>query len=196
MALQLQTNTISSNLTALVYTGIEFVSSLRCVSNHVEKDVPCSKMTHEVPIDSAEMTDLAGPSNYQSIIDSALAAPPTASDFSTSLSTWREVNLPAIQSSLETLCPSLISAQKDALLSRKRLAEQTREFRKLGIESQGEAIKPLLKSYQTEIDSLTKRAKSAENAVLGVRDKLQNAGDPYPILEAILVSAWRKKMLY
>lgn len=125
----------------------------------------------------------AGPSKYQS-----KERLPSASDFSSCLSIWREVNLPILQNSLDTLCPTLIESQKDALLSRKRLAEHTREFRKLSLESQAEAIKPLLKSYQVEIDSLTKRAKSAENAVLGLQDRLQSAIDPYPVLEAVLVS--------
>ncbi|MCO5565502.1 hypothetical protein L7F22_019176 [Adiantum nelumboides] len=107
-------------------------------------------------------------------------------DFSTSLATWREIALPTIQANLEQLCPTLIESQKDALLSRKKLAEQTREFKKLTSESQPEAIKPLLKAYQSEIDSLTKRAKAAENAVLSVKDRLQGASDPYPILELVL----------
>ena len=122
----------------------------------------------------------AGPSNYKTSDD--LAASSSASDFSSCLSSWREVNLPILQNSLATLCPTLIESQKDALLSRKRLAEQTREFRKLSADSQAEAIKPLLKSYQAEIDSLTKRAKSAENAVLSVQDRLQLANDPLPSL--------------
>lgn len=132
---------------------------------------------------------VAGPSSYMvDGLDDPLV-PSSASDFSSCLTTWREVNLPTLQSSLATLCPTLIESQKDALLSRKRLAEQTREFRKLSPESQAEAIKPLLKSYQAEIDSLTKRAKSAENAVLSLQDRLQLAKDPYPVLEAVLVSA-------
>ncbi|MCO5563359.1 hypothetical protein L7F22_017000 [Adiantum nelumboides] len=138
----------------------------------------------EVAVEHAKSESLAGPSKYAATTQSSSSPP----DFSSSLSIWREVDLPVLQNSLETLCPTLISSQKDALLSRKRLAEQTREFKKLSIESQGEAIKPLLKSYQSEIDSLTKRAKSAENAVLSVRDRLQTATDPYPILEAVLVS--------
>ncbi|UZJ52527.1 hypothetical protein CBS101457_001847 [Exobasidium rhododendri] len=129
---------------------------------------------------------LAGPSNYNTTQSATEAPSSPSTDFSSSLFIWREVNLPALQHSLGTLCPTLVNSQKDALLSRKKLAEQTREFRKLDVEGQTEAIKPLLKSYQSEIDSLTKRAKSAENAVLSVRDRLQAASDPYPILEAVL----------
>lgn len=126
-------------------------------------------------------------------------------DFSTSLTTWREINLPSIQTYFETLCPKLVEGQREALVSRKRLAEQTREFKKAKRavpddadtaaataseeDEQREAkLKALLKAYQSEIDELTKRAKSAENAVLGVRDRLKDASDPYPILEAVVVS--------
>lgn len=44
-----------------------------------------------------------------------------------------------------------------------------------------------LTAYQTEIDSLTKRAKSAENAFLDVYKVLAEAPDPYPLLEAAVV---------
>ena len=39
-------------------------------------------------------------------------------------------------------------------------------------------------AYQTEIDNLTKRSKSAENAFLSVYKVLAEAPDPYPLLEA------------
>jgi homeobox protein cut-like len=42
-------------------------------------------------------------------------------------------------------------------------------------------------AYQTEIDSLTKRAKTAESAFLSVYKVIAEAPDPYPLLEAALV---------
>lgn len=39
-------------------------------------------------------------------------------------------------------------------------------------------------AYQTEIDNLTKRSKSAENAFLSVYKVFAEAPDPYPLLEA------------
>lgn len=47
-------------------------------------------------------------------------------------------------------------------------------------------------AYQTEIDSLTKRSKSAENAFLNVYKVLAEAPDPYPLLEAAVVSPIRR----
>lgn len=43
-------------------------------------------------------------------------------------------------------------------------------------------------AYQTEIDNLTKRSKTAENAFLNVYKVLAEAPDPYPLLEAAIVS--------
>jgi Zn-dependent oligopeptidase len=42
------------------------------------------------------------------------------------------------------------------------------EFKKISDEDKVTAFKTLLKSYQTEIDALTKRSKTAENAFLNV----------------------------
>lgn len=41
--------------------------------------------------------------------------------------------------------------------------------------------------YQTEIDALTKRSKSAENSFLNVYKLLAEAPDPYPLLDAAVV---------
>ena len=90
--------------------------------------------------------------------------------------------------------PALVQTQTEGLISRKRLAEQTREFRKLPDEARGDAVKPLLKAYQAEIDALTTRAKRAENVFLGVADRLKGAPDPHYWLELMLVSdrsVWR-----
>jgi homeobox protein cut-like len=42
-------------------------------------------------------------------------------------------------------------------------------------------------AYQTEIDNLTKRSKSAESAFLNLYKVLADAPDPYPLLEAAVV---------
>ena len=42
-------------------------------------------------------------------------------------------------------------------------------------------------AYQTEIDNLTKRSKSAESAFLNLYKVLADAPDPYPLLEAAIV---------
>lgn len=51
-----------------------------------------------------------------------------------------------------------------------------------------EGFKPLLKSYQVEIDELTKRAKDAEGGLRRVEERLRDVVDPVEVLEKVLVS--------
>ena len=111
---------------------------------------------------------------------------------SAALERWREIDLPAIQSSIGDLQQQLIASQKESLVSRKRLADSTREFKKQPDEAKLEGIKSLLKAYQIEIDTLTKRAQSSENAFLKIWDGpsgIKGAPDPYPMLEILVEQA-------
>lgn len=110
-------------------------------------------------------------------------------DFSAALTTWRTLNLPSLQSTLNTLAPTLLASQKSAVASRKVLADQTREFKKQPDAGKLESFKPLLKAYQAEIDVLTKRSKVAENAFLQLQGAIGEAPDPYPLLEIVLEQA-------
>ena len=65
---------------------------------------------------------------------------------------------------------------------------RTAEFKKIPEESKLEGIKPLLKAYQTEIDQLTRRSKVSESAFLNAYKLLAEAPDPYPLLDAAVVS--------
>lgn len=47
----------------------------------------------------------------------------------------------------------------------------------------------MIVAYQTEIDNLTKRSKSTDNAFLHIYKILAEAPDPYPLLEAAVVRA-------
>jgi homeobox protein cut-like len=78
------------------------------------------------------------------------------------------------------------------------------DFKKIPDEEKVNAFKGLLKcacrlqvylyllifhtAYQTEIDNLTKRSKYSESAFLSVYKVLADAPDPYPLLEAAVVS--------
>jgi homeobox protein cut-like len=46
------------------------------------------------------------------------------------------------------------------------------------------SIKVLLKAYQGEIDSLTRRSKMSETSFLNLYKLLSDAPDPYPLLDA------------
>ncbi len=110
-------------------------------------------------------------------------------DFSAALTIWKDINLSDLQQQLNTTAPELLEAQRAAVTNRKKLADQTREFKKQPDSNKLESFKPLLKAYQAEIDTLTKRSKAAENAFLNVHSALTTAPDPYPFLEVTLEQA-------
>ncbi|GJE95498.1 CASP C terminal-domain-containing protein [Phanerochaete sordida] len=105
-------------------------------------------------------------------------------NFSGALATWKEINLSELQKTLDAQGIELVENQKESVVGRKALADRTKEFKKIPDEEKLNAFKGLLKAYQTEIDSLTKRSKAAENAFLNVYKVLAEAPDPYPLLEA------------
>ncbi|KAI0775656.1 CASP C terminal-domain-containing protein [Trametes elegans] len=105
-------------------------------------------------------------------------------NFSGALATWKDINLSELQKTLDAQGIELVENQKESVVGRKALADRTKEFKKIPDEEKLTAFKTLLKSYQTEIDNLTKRAKTAENAFLNVYKVLAEAPDPYPLLEA------------
>ncbi|GJJ06327.1 hypothetical protein Clacol_000518 [Clathrus columnatus] len=108
-------------------------------------------------------------------------------DFSSALATWKEVNLIELQRILDAQGIEVVENQKESLVGRKALADRTKgicHFKKLPDEEKINAFKSLLKAYQTEIDSLTKRCKNSENAFLNVYKVLAEVPDPYPLLEA------------
>ncbi|CAO1632712.1 unnamed protein product [Sympodiomycopsis kandeliae] len=107
-------------------------------------------------------------------------------DFTTALRSYKSLDLPSLQTLLTTLIEPLTTIQTNSLTSRKKLAEQTREFKKLKDEEKLESYKRLLKAYQAEIDELTKRSRDAEGGVAKVHDKLKGVPDPHLVLEKVL----------
>ncbi|WVO21140.1 uncharacterized protein IAS62_002445 [Cryptococcus decagattii] len=106
-------------------------------------------------------------------------------NFSAALATWKEINLSELQKNLDATAVELVDNQKENLVGRKKLAEQTREFKKLPDDAEKfAAIKVLLKAYQGEIDALTRRSKMSETSFLNVYKLLADAPDPYPLLDA------------
>ncbi|KAI9456520.1 CASP C terminal-domain-containing protein [Lactarius psammicola] len=104
-------------------------------------------------------------------------------NFSGALATWKDINLTELQKTLDSQGLELVENQKESVVGRKALADKTKDFKKIPDEEKANAFKGLLKSYQTEIDSLTKRSKSAESAFLSLYKVLAEAPDPYPLLE-------------
>ncbi|PSR81187.1 hypothetical protein PHLCEN_2v6522 [Hermanssonia centrifuga] len=97
---------------------------------------------------------------------------------------YTDISLSELQKTLDVQGIEVVENQKESVVGRKALADRTKEFKKIPDDEKPHAYKGLLKSYQTEIDNLTKRSKSAENAFLNVYKILAEAPDPYPLLEA------------
>lgn len=80
--------------------------------------------------------------------------------------------------------------QETSQKNRRKLAENTRDFKKASSDEKLSLLNSLLKSYQEEVDNLTKRAKFGENAFLNIYQKLYEAPDPYPALASMTVCSF------
>ncbi|KAF8608787.1 hypothetical protein BDV93DRAFT_518842 [Ceratobasidium sp. AG-I] len=107
-------------------------------------------------------------------------------DFTQALTVWKEIDLSELQKKLDTQGLELVENQKESVVGRKGLADKTKDFKKLPEDEKPEAFKGLLKAYQNEIDTLTKRCKASDNAFLGVYKLLAEAPDPYPLLNSVV----------
>lgn len=95
---------------------------------------------------------------------------------------WKEVDLESKRKGWEEVTLEIANAQDACGVSRKNLAESTKAFKKL---EDGEKMAhwgSLLKSYQAEIDTLTKRAKATEMNFLGCYKALKDVPEPAAIL--------------
>lgn len=108
--------------------------------------------------------------------------------FNNALQAWTEIDLSNLQRRLDEQGIDIKDQQKDSLLSRKELASKTKDFRKLADSDKLEQIKPLLKLYQNEIDSLTNKQKKVETYFFGFYRSIAEAPDPRPLLELSLDS--------
>ncbi|XP_019400969.1 PREDICTED: protein CASP isoform X4 [Crocodylus porosus] len=88
-----------------------------------------------------------------------------------------------LQRELDATATILANRQDESEQSRKKLIEQSREFKKNTPEDLRKQVAPLLKSFQGEIDALGKRSKEAEAAFLNVYKRLIDVPDPVPALD-------------
>ncbi|CAH3021307.1 unnamed protein product [Porites evermanni] len=168
-----------------------------------------------------------------------------ASSFVSMRNFWKEFSLPELQKSLDTTAAELAERQDGSDISRKKLVELSRDFKKntpevtqilvtfinfvviyLCIYSSvpgkkivlrycekqlnyvcclipriltfidkpllikreiRKKVSPLLKSFQAEIDALSKRSKASETAFLSIYKKLVDVPDPLPLLEQSVI---------
>lgn len=126
------------------------------------------------PKDSLRIPDSSNDTSRDSIEDNK---------FQSAISAWRNINLTKLVPELDTTASDIVTHQRDALLSRKDLAQKTKDFRKLDDAVKLTEFKALLKSYQTFIDLLTNHGKATSSAFLQIYSSISEAPDPYPLLE-------------
>ncbi|XP_030601352.1 LOW QUALITY PROTEIN: cut-like homeobox 1b [Archocentrus centrarchus] len=96
---------------------------------------------------------------------------------------WKRFDLQQLQKELDVTATQLANRQDESEQSRKKLIDLSREFKKNTPEDLRKQVAPLLKSFQGEIDALSKRSKEAEAAFLNVYKKIIDVPDPVPVLE-------------
>ncbi|KAL1356717.1 protein CASP [Arachis duranensis] len=110
---------------------------------------------------------------------------PSVSPISVVSAFWKDFELEKEKSVLDEQGLRIAENQENSHKNRRKLAENTRDFKKASPEDKLSLFNSLLKGYQEEVDNLTKRAKFGENAFLNIYQKLYEAPDPYPALASI-----------
>ncbi|KAL8009651.1 hypothetical protein Plhal703r1_c01g0006461 [Plasmopara halstedii] len=102
---------------------------------------------------------------------------------------WKAFDLDSKRVLLDSQGNTMKSEKDASVRSRKKLAESTKQFRRLTADADKAAgAGPLLKTYQEEIDHLTRRAKFSENAFFQLYKGLYAAPDPVPALSIVASS--------
>lgn len=99
---------------------------------------------------------------------------------------WQAFDLPSVQGQLDEVATEITARQDASDVSKKTLIDLTREFKKNNDEETRSAVAPLIRSFQNEVDALSKRSKAAEKAFFDLYKKLADVADPVPVLEHTL----------
>lgn len=102
------------------------------------------------------------------------------------LDLWSKADLTGLQKQLDKDVIEIKEKETQFLESRKTLASETKVFKKLPSEEKLSNVNKIIKHYQQEIDSLTKRSKSSEVILLDLYGKIAEAPDPKPLLQSSL----------
>jgi len=96
---------------------------------------------------------------------------------------WKNFDLSQFQSELDQTATEVASKQDASDVSRRKLVEQVKLFKRNSSDEVKKAVSILLKSFQGEIDALTKRSKSSESEFLNLYKKVIELPDPTLALE-------------
>ena len=108
---------------------------------------------------------------------------------------WHSFDLDGKRQLLDKQGIEIAAYQEASAKSRKVLAERTKSFRREGVADKLKKIGSLLRSYQEEIDSLTRRGRFAESAFLSLYKELYEAPDPQHSLQSAHAQVEKSKSL-
>ncbi|CCE63429.1 hypothetical protein TPHA_0E03390 [Tetrapisispora phaffii CBS 4417] len=103
--------------------------------------------------------------------------------YSHALKLWENADLTSLQKNLDSDVLDIKETESVFLDSRKSLATETKKFKKLENDEKLSQMNKLIKQYQQEIDSLTKRSKRSESILFNVYARLSETPDPKPLLQ-------------
>ncbi|KAL0490394.1 chromosome segregation protein SMC [Acrasis kona] len=105
---------------------------------------------------------------------------------------WSQIDLKTKKNVLDKQGLDIAEQREKSASNRKNLAAITKNFKKLPDSEKSSSYNSVLKSYQEEIDNLSKRSLSAETAFLEFYNAVRDAPDPSLIMSTILIE--RKKL--
>ena len=100
------------------------------------------------------------------------------------LAAWQEVDLTQVQREADEAAESISTRRDASEASRAKLVSAVKNFRSAASDEVRRSVGPLMKHFQQEVDSLTKRSAAAEASFLAVYRRLARAPDPVPLLAA------------
>jgi homeobox protein cut-like len=110
----------------------------------------------------------------------------TLQDANQILEYWRDFDLEGRRISLDKQCMEMREMKTTSMNGRKHLNELTKTFRSKAREEQLGMVTEVLKSYQEEIDALSRRAKYSESAFYALYKAIFEAPDPCTALDGLV----------
>lgn len=99
------------------------------------------------------------------------------------LDSWKAVNLDERRTEIDKQALEMYEYEQQSVKSRQELASMLKGIKTLNVEERNKKLASSIKMFQTEVDSLTKRAKFAEKSFHALYSCLYEAPDPFPALQ-------------
>ena len=96
---------------------------------------------------------------------------------------WKSFKFESLKSELDVNVIEIAQQLEEGDQSRKKLIEQTKDFRKALTDEQRKLVAPILKLFQVEVDSSSKRSKVMEQVLLKLYKQLIDLPDPCAALD-------------